>query len=344
MVTYESILRAIRSFDAKIDELRACDAILKAPHHYRDDDLFDLLDDLKDTNAVAIIDPEGFPIGIVTSYDSAKFLRNRTEDLMNIEDIEFIIKELIKKAHANNRDQVENEKIEDARNKLKESSSAQSGSKKPKTFEELSLADYINLLMSREIWGFVTPILQVQKESLHQMLDKVRQTRNDLAHFRGEISPDSRDELRNCANWLRKRYQVYEEELEHTFIDSLLEKTQGIEISDSVREVPADYKTNPEGNKQSAGSKFATQSRYAALANWLSQQHQAQISLTFEQIEEIVRSPLPDSALQSRAWWANDREAHYHSMLWLEVGWKVIYVDLSEKQVIFARLEPGESI
>ena len=261
---------------------------------------------------------------------------------MHIEDIEFILKELIKKAHANNKGQVENEKIEDAGNKSNEPDSAQSGSKKVKTFEELTLADYINLLMSREIWGFVTPILQVQKESLHQILDKVRTTRNDLAHFRGEISPESRDEHRNCANWLRKRYQVYEKELERTFIDSLLEQTQGIEISDSVREVPADYKTSLEGKTQSAGRKFATQSRYSALANWLSRQQQAQISLTFEQMEEIVRSPLPDSALQSRAWWANDREAHYHSMLWLEAGWKVIYVDLNEKQVIFARHNPGE--
>ena len=344
MVTYESILRATRSFNTKLDKLIARDAVVNAPYHYREDDLFDLLDELKDTNAVVIIEPDGFPIGIVTSYDSAEFLRNRTEDLMHIEDIEFIIKELIKKANMNSKGQVENEKLKGAVVKPNELRSAQSGSKKPKTFEDLTLADYINLLMSRDIWVFIAPILEIQKESLHEMLDKVRQTRNDLAHFRGEISPRSRDELRDCANWLRRKYQDYEKELEHNFIDSLLKQTKGIERTDSVREEPAVYKSNTEDNKQLKEGKFFTRSRYAALANWLSQQKEDQISLTFEQIEGIIRSPLPDSALLLRAWWANDRIGHYHSILWLEAGWKVTYVDLGEKQVIFARLNPSESV
>ena len=73
MITFESILRAIRKFNTKIDNLFTQDAIIKAPHHYREDDLFDLLDDLKDTNAVAIIDPEGFPIGIITSMTLQSF-------------------------------------------------------------------------------------------------------------------------------------------------------------------------------------------------------------------------------------------------------------------------------
>jgi hypothetical protein len=64
--------------------------------------------------------------------------------------------------------------------------------------------------------------------------------------------------------------------------------------------------------------------------------------LTFEQIERLIRSPLPDSALQLRAWWANDRVGHTHSILWLEAGWKVVYVDLGEGQVIFARIKPDE--
>ena len=344
MVTYESILRATRSFNTKLDKLLARDAIIKAPYHYREDGLFDLLDELKDTNAVVIIEPEGFPIGIVTSYDSIEFLRNRTEDLMHIEDIEFIIKELIKKANTNPKGQVENEKLEATVVQPNEQRSDQFGSKKPKPFEDLTLADYINLLMARETWGFIAPILEIQKESLHELLDKVRQTRNDLAHFRGEISPRNRDELRECANWLRRRYQGYEKELERTFIDSFLEQKKGIEKTDSVREEPAVYKSNSEDNKQLKEGKFVTRSRYAALANWLSQQKEDQISLTFEQIEGIVRSSLPDSALQSRAWWANDRVGHYHSILWLEAGWTVTFVDLSEKQVIFTRLNLRENV
>ena len=88
--------------------------------------------------------------------------------------------------------------------------------------------------------------------------------------------------------------------------------------------------------------KTVSRSRYYALANWLARQSAEQVLLTFEQIEEIIRSPLPDSALQLRAWWANDRVGHTHSILWLEAGWKVVYVDLGEGQVIFARVKPDE--
>jgi hypothetical protein len=344
MVTYESIMRAMRSFNAKLDTLFVRDAVVNAPYHYLGDDLFDLLDELKDTNAVVIIEPEGSPIGIVTSYDSAKFLRNRTEDLMHIEDIEFIIKELIKKAYTNSKSNIENLKLEAAVVNPNDQRSEQYGSKKPKAFEDLTLADYINLLMARETWGFVEPILDIQKDSLYELLDKVRLIRNDLAHFRGEISPISRDELRCCANWLRSRYKDYEKKLEHNFIDSLLRQTKETKIAYSVREGSVVYKSKAKGNKQSKEGKFVTRSRYAALANWLLQQKEEQVSFTFEQIEEIIRSPLPDSALQLRAWWANDRVGHYHSILWLEAGWKVTYVDLSEKQVIFTRLNPSESV
>src|SRR5512140_2192441 len=97
MITYESVLRAARSFNAKLSELFVRDAMVNAPFHYREDDLFDLLDELKVTNAVVIVEPGGCVIGVVTSYDASGFLRSRTEDLIHVEDIEFIIKELIKR-------------------------------------------------------------------------------------------------------------------------------------------------------------------------------------------------------------------------------------------------------
>lgn len=97
MITYEGILRGIRNFNANIDDLRVRDVMVQAPVFSEEDDLFDILDRLKETNAVLIT---GFYaddlIGIVTSYDTAEYFRNRTEDLMRVEDIELMVKELIK--------------------------------------------------------------------------------------------------------------------------------------------------------------------------------------------------------------------------------------------------------
>jgi CBS domain-containing protein len=330
MVTYESILRAARSFNTKPDQLLVRDAVMNAPFHYREDDLFDLLDELKASNAVVIVEPEGYVTGIVTAYDASGFLRNRTEDLMHIEDIEFIIKELIRKTYAYEKEGLSPDRLQ---------TEMVRPSKKPKAFEELNLGDYINLLMSRHIWKFCAPILNVEKEWLSELLVKIRQTRNDLAHFRSEISPRSRDELRYCANWLRSRYHEYEKQQAGSFIDTLLEQCEGEDLSRVAREKPMAYETAIEGGKE---RKTVRRSRYAALANWLMELERKEVLLRFEQIEEIIRSPLPASALQLRAWWANDRVAHKHSILWLEAGWQVTYVDLAEGQVIFARQKPNE--
>ncbi|HSB00826.1 MAG TPA: CBS domain-containing protein [Anaerolineales bacterium] len=338
MVTYESILRAARSFNAKLSELFVRDAMVNAPFHYREDDLFDLLDELKVTNAVVIVEPGGCVIGVVTNYDASEFLRSRTEDLMHVEDIEFIIKELIKRTYIDEKGELNLDKLQAAIGKPR----TQPEVKKPKAFEDLNLGDYINLLMTRDIWKFCAPILSVQKESLYELLVKIRQTRNDLAHFRLEISPRSRDELKYCANWLRSRYQDYEKEQGDKFIDTLLKQHEQNEMTHVTREEALAYHFTNEPEAEAGEEKTTSRSRYAILAGWLSAQEEEQVSLTFEQIEEILRSRLPDSAYQLRAWWANDRVGHTHSILWLEAGWKVVYVDLGKRQVVFARLKSNE--
>src|SRR5690349_10497095 len=52
MVTSDSILRALRSFDVTTSALKVSDAIVRARLFHLDDDLFALLDDLVDSYAV----------------------------------------------------------------------------------------------------------------------------------------------------------------------------------------------------------------------------------------------------------------------------------------------------
>ena len=56
MVTHESILRALSNFGVKLEDLRVSNAIVRAQTYRPEDDLFDLLDRLKETNAVLIVD------------------------------------------------------------------------------------------------------------------------------------------------------------------------------------------------------------------------------------------------------------------------------------------------
>ena len=55
MITYEGILRGVRNFNAKIEDLKVRDVMSAAPVYSLEDDLFDIFDKLKETNAVLVV-------------------------------------------------------------------------------------------------------------------------------------------------------------------------------------------------------------------------------------------------------------------------------------------------
>ncbi|MCB0189971.1 MAG: CBS domain-containing protein, partial [Caldilineaceae bacterium] len=98
MITYESIIQAVSNFTVGVDGLQVTHALIKADMFALDDDLFDILDRLQEKNAILVVDADKELIGIVTNYDSTAYFRRRAEDLMLIEDIESMIKDLIQTA------------------------------------------------------------------------------------------------------------------------------------------------------------------------------------------------------------------------------------------------------
>lgn len=81
--------------------------------------------------------------------------------------------------------------------------------------------------------------------------------------------------------------------------------------------------------------------RYAPLREYLQRQRSAQVhvTLSFKKIEEILGSPLPDSAYRYRPWWANATRtpASPQGDAWSTAGYRVTRVSLAERQVEFTR-------
>jgi hypothetical protein len=79
-------------------------------------------------------------------------------------------------------------------------------------------------------------------------------------------------------------------------------------------------------------------SKYCSLGEDLLQRETDQVTLTFSDIEEILGFPLPKSARKFRTWWANDT-THSHAVNgWLNYGWRVREIDLSEQYVRLQRV------
>ena len=79
---------------------------------------------------------------------------------------------------------------------------------------------------------------------------------------------------------------------------------------------------------------MSPKSKYYPLFKYLSQQPDTGLrELSFAEIEAILGKALPNSALTTRAWWANSQSAH--AQAWQEANWLVDDVDFKEKVVVF---------
>jgi len=292
---------------------------------------------------------------------------------MLVEDIENMIKDLIQAAFMDETSEVSQAKLDEAieqvtsskqalvgryRNALKHYLKRQGEAKinqtwfresleklapqqEPRAFDELTLYEYTELLLHRRRWDFYKPFFKLEPQALRKLLDGVRETRNALAHFRGEISRNQRDQLRFCSEWLAQ----------HQVPISVSWPTYAAERPKEhlrVGEVQAAYTTTATGESAIIPTDEVLgpgDSRYAPLAIWLQSQpsNQSRVQLSFVDVEEIIDADLPASARKHRSWWANDPVDHPQSQQWLDVGWRVGQISITDEKVTFARIKEREA-
>ena len=81
-------------------------------------------------------------------------------------------------------------------------------------------------------------------------------------------------------------------------------------------------------------------SKYINLTTHLASRDGEVWEASFNDVEEVLGMPLPDSARQHRPWWANQGRAQ--SSAWQSAGWKTAKVDLENEKVTFVYV--GDSI
>jgi hypothetical protein len=78
--------------------------------------------------------------------------------------------------------------------------------------------------------------------------------------------------------------------------------------------------------------------KYDPLRRYLEGQDADVIEVTFSQLESILGFPLPRSAHDHQAWWANETHgSHSHARSWQEAGWETRGVNPSVGKVRFQR-------
>jgi len=79
-------------------------------------------------------------------------------------------------------------------------------------------------------------------------------------------------------------------------------------------------------------------SKYEPLGNYLRAQKSDRVTLSFDEIADIIADTLPVSAYKYSAWWANEAVGqHVEAHAWMDEGFKTEGVSLTAESVTFVR-------
>ncbi len=389
VITFQSIVEATSNFGVAVKDLTVGHAIVRADEFSPDDDLFDVIDRLQDKYSVLIVDDDdGKLLGVVTTYDSTEYFRRRGEDLMLVEDIEGMLKDMILAAFgvqqsgaewvmdaepdggdtapggsselaaaiqriSDNQGQLVGQYRDALKTYLSQSGLTGKSSKldqaafdaslaklaparPPRAFDALTFYDYVELFLHERTWQHFGPTLQLDRNAVRQLLEGVRSTRNHLAHFRNDLTALERSQLRFCWNWLQKHQPEPPPAADTPWGG---EQIAYVPPGASTAAGAAGG-TGDDGAPAYYEPATSSESKYALLATYLQNRPSSidRLNLRFDEIERIVRAPLPASARTHRGWWANNAVSTSRMQRWLDAGWRVSTVNMAEQVATFERI------
>jgi CBS domain-containing protein len=383
LLSESTAMMAMIQFGSSVDNLLVSHAMLDEFQQLEFDEDVTFAAGLVKENSAVLIVQEGKLIGILTTHDLAEFFRQRAVKLMLVEQIEGSIRDYIRAAYNSNEDSI-TQKLTATKSWGSKATpdrlfgaickyvSATGGAQvqrhdealteafkvlgletsSPKKFGDLTLNEYITLFFEETVWQkYASVFAPLQKQDVRPMLEKIRDIRNVLAHFKRDLDDEEQTTLKFCADFFARHEPT--------------EQWPGTDLAYNVAEEPVSTTTAPSESGQHtavAGDKAVLSetatlevsftpelgntdvvdgNKYAPLIRYLLERDAAEerVPLTFDQIEKIIHAPLPNSARTMRAWWANDTVGHSHSKDWLEAGWRVNGVNISQQFATFQRTD-----
>ncbi len=77
--------------------------------------------------------------------------------------------------------------------------------------------------------------------------------------------------------------------------------------------------------------------KYESLRRYLNEQRQERVTLSFDDVADIIGDTLPPSARKFAQWWENDPK-HVEAQAWLSAGYQSACISLISENVTFIRV------
>jgi CBS domain-containing protein len=145
--------------------------------------------------------------GIVTGVDALRYLYELAQLFVQIQEIEQAIREVI------GRSVTPEQLAECIATSLRDLYEARPD-KLPKAVIDLSFGEYATVITDGRNWELFAPILGGDRARVRARLDTVASLRNDVLHFRRELTVDDRRHLLGAREWLSRRLQIADREPE----------------------------------------------------------------------------------------------------------------------------------
>ena len=155
-------------------------------------------DQLDQADAILVGDPDRLQ-GIVTAMDVLRYLYGVASPFVLLAEIELALRALIRLA-------VNAETLgECARISL---ASRYEPDSLPTRLESMSFNDYIQLIGDGRCWSHFEPIFRGNRNSTRTKLEEVRDLRNDVFHFRRELTVADYEQLSDHRDWVLLKARV----------------------------------------------------------------------------------------------------------------------------------------
>jgi CBS domain-containing protein len=152
-----------------------------------------LIDVLDEKDSVVVSGPEEL-VAILTPMDVLRYLYSVANAFVLIEEIELALRMLLGAATPD---------AEVFRSCVENALSSQYHDRDlPERLEDMTFGEYVALLGCRRNWGHFEAAFGGTRERTQGRLEPVRALRNDVFHFRRELSVEDHERLTTCRAWL----------------------------------------------------------------------------------------------------------------------------------------------
>ena len=152
-------------------------------------------------NGVLIGTPERL-VGILTPMDFLKYLYQVASPFVMVSEIELALRELIRIA-------LSTEQVAAAARRCL-SSAYSNADQVPTSLEDMTFDNYKSMVSHREYWTEFEPIFGGTRNRMSGKLKEIGEIRNDLFHFKREITMQDHQTLAGHRNWLLNKIKQAE--------------------------------------------------------------------------------------------------------------------------------------